>query len=525
MKRFILSGIFSLVFIFSFSQTTFQKIYGGIHDDEGTIVKQTFAGGYMIGGSTNSYGAGGYDYYLIKTNSLGDTTWTKTYGTADDELLCSAQQTADGGYVLGGTAYNYSNYNQFIYVVKTTSTGSLSWSKTYFLMKYTWTTSVQQTQDGGFIVSGYCDSVAGPTPYQYSFLMKLDASGNITWNKIYLINGYCSIQSQVKELSTGGYVMTGGCENANSTNDVMVIRTDAAGNIWWVKAFDTGNYEFGFDIVQASNGDFVLIGETESQTTGVEMYVLRISNLGALVWSKKYNNINYGIYPRSIIADANGNFFIAGFKYSTADGSGFVSKIDQSGQLLSTSIYGLNVFCGFTSSDFTSDGGMVMAGAISYATTPTDSGSLYVVKVDGNGNSGCNQTTFAFATINQVTATTTPTVILSNGIAPQNIATLVGSGCMIMDGCSVGIEERENNSDAKVFPNPFSEKATIEVSGDFTNEKSEFELMDVNGNIVRDFYFTGNTTEIQRENISSGIYFYRITSKDQIISTGKIIVE
>ena len=85
------------------AQITFEKSYGGAGDDRAQSAIQTFNGGYFIAGSTQSYGAGFYDAYFIKTNANGDTLWTKTYGGTDNEFIFSAVQTKDSGYAICGS--------------------------------------------------------------------------------------------------------------------------------------------------------------------------------------------------------------------------------------------------------------------------------------------------------------------------------------------------------------------------------------------------------------------------------------
>src|SRR5436190_8740411 len=100
------------------AQITFQKTYGGISADNGNCVRQTADGGYIIAGSTESFGADSSDVYLIKTNIVGDTLWTKTFGGVNIDDGSSVQQTSDGGYIIGGSTNSFGAGNKDIYLIK-----------------------------------------------------------------------------------------------------------------------------------------------------------------------------------------------------------------------------------------------------------------------------------------------------------------------------------------------------------------------------------------------------------------------
>jgi len=110
-------------------EITFERTYGGTDRDWAFTAQTTSDNGYIIVGSTNSFGVGNYDIYLVKTDSLGDTIWTKTYGSINDEYGSDIKTTTDGGYIISGSTYQSGNDD--IYLIKTNSDGDTLWTKTH----------------------------------------------------------------------------------------------------------------------------------------------------------------------------------------------------------------------------------------------------------------------------------------------------------------------------------------------------------------------------------------------------------
>src|SRR6185369_6014407 len=100
MKKIIFSFVIVLLFLTTNAQTTFNEAIGGIATDQAIFARETTDGGYIVVGWTTSFGAGGWDIYLVKTNSTGAVLWTKTYGGPGEEVDCSVQQTTDKGFII-----------------------------------------------------------------------------------------------------------------------------------------------------------------------------------------------------------------------------------------------------------------------------------------------------------------------------------------------------------------------------------------------------------------------------------------
>ncbi len=158
--------------------TTWAKVFGGTNDDIATNVQQTSDGGYIIGGTTKSFGAGKIDALIIKLGQDGSLSWAKTFGGTNDDIATNVQQTSDGGYIIGGYTTSYGAGNSDFLVIKLGNDGSLSWSKTFGGTNDDWATSIRQTSDGGYIIGGTTYSFMKGTEKDI-LLLKLDLNGSL----------------------------------------------------------------------------------------------------------------------------------------------------------------------------------------------------------------------------------------------------------------------------------------------------------------------------------------------------------
>jgi len=219
--------------------TMWTKTYGGSNNDNGNSVQQTVDNGYIFTGNTQSFGAGQRDVYLVKTDVNGDTLWTKTYGgTSFDESL-SVQQTADGGYIITGNTQSFGTGGVDVYLVKTNANGDTLWTKTYGGISNDFGRSVQQTTDGGYIITGNTQSFGAG--FDDVYLIKTDVNGDTLWTKTFGGTGTDRGYS-VQQTTDGGYIITGITNSFRAgQSDVYLIKTDANGSTGINQSFSINN--------------------------------------------------------------------------------------------------------------------------------------------------------------------------------------------------------------------------------------------------------------------------------------------
>jgi hypothetical protein len=184
------------------------KTYGGSDWDEGWDVRQTSDSGFIITGFTASFGAGDRDVYMIRTDVNGDTLWTKAYGGINrDEGFC-VRETNDGGYIITGTTNSFGAGNYDAYLMKTDGNGTLLWSKAYGSNAMDEGFYVQQCTDGGYAVVGF---ITGSSPGSWNiYLIKTDGFGNSGCNEISPVTISSNTQTQITSpptiVSSGGVV-------------------------------------------------------------------------------------------------------------------------------------------------------------------------------------------------------------------------------------------------------------------------------------------------------------------------------
>jgi len=368
---------------------TFEKWFGGTDSDYGTSVVQTTDGGYTITGITYSYGAGIDDVYLIKTDSVGDTLWTRTFGGSDLDYGRSGVQTTDGGYIVTGGTTSYGAGDHDVYLIKTDSNGDTLWTRTFGGFDLDWSSSVAQSSDLGYIITGATYSYGAG--FDDVYLIKTDSNGDALWTRTFGGTG-SEYGTSVCQTTDEGYIITGGTASYGaSDHDVYLIKTDSVGDTLWTRTFGGIDYDYGTSVVQTTDGGYVITGGTQSYGAGSgDVYLIKTDSNGDTLWTRTFGGI-YNDWGSSVTQCSDLGYIITSRTESYGAGSYdvYLIKTDSTGDTLWTRTFGgINDDWGSSVAQCSDLGYIVTGWTESYGAGSYD---VYLIKTDSLGNVGVEE--------------------------------------------------------------------------------------------------------------------------------------
>ncbi len=365
------------------AQITFQRTYGGPNSDAGSEVRQTTDGGYIVAGSTSSFGAGSSDFYLIKSDTNGDTMWTRTFGGRLYDQGGSVVPTTDGGYIITGVADSLGAGDYDVYLIKTDADGDTLWTRTYGGDTCDWGMSVRQTDDSGYIITGSTWSY-GAGLYDL-YLVRLSVSGDTLWTRTYGGAGGDEGYS-VQQTSDGGFIIAGNTWSYGAGSaDVYLVMTDAFGDTSWTRTYGGAEWDEGCSVQPTSDGGYIVTGTTNSfGAGGSDVYLIKTDSSGDTLWTKTFGGADND-RGSSVQQTTDSGYIIAGYTSSFgAGGDVYLIKTNANGDTQWTRTFGGGEGDGASSVQQTFDGGYVVAGGTSsFGAGESD---VYLIKTDSMGN-------------------------------------------------------------------------------------------------------------------------------------------
>jgi hypothetical protein len=367
-----------------FNDVAFINTYGGSQEDHIISIVETLDGNLALFGYTDSINGDivdktlqENDYWLIKMTPEGNLLWSKTYGGSGDDVGQKIVATNDGGFAITGYSMSSdgdaSNNEGFHdnWLLKLDANGYILWEKSYGFSGHDHAYSIIQTNDRGFLMTGFLDVTAsgglGNTKISNSkrhgigefWCHKLDANGNIEWRKYF--GGTNNDRSfDVVQANDGGYVITGFSEsndfdisNSKGSYDYWVIKLNASGVLLWEKSIGGSEIDQSRSIVKTKDNAYIIAGNAFSTDGDItsnkgnsDFFIVKIDDNGIIKWRKNYGGSDFD-YATSISTSSNG-FLITGNSKSSdknlttnyGENDFWIIEIDSNGKLLDQKSFG-----------------------------------------------------------------------------------------------------------------------------------------------------------------------------------------
>ena len=322
--------------------TIWTKTYGGADFSFGSSVQETFDGGYVIVGTTGWWSHILRDVYLIKTDINGDTIWTKTYGGGNSDWGRSVSQTSDSGYVLVGTTSSFGAGWEDVYLLKVDRNGNTIWTKTFGGSDMDFGNSIALTPDNGYIIGGMSYSTTNGAGDIY--IIKTDQNGDTMWTQIYGDSSY-EWGASIAVTSDNGYIVTGEKTMSGNINiipksrrlysltgqqlaplklqsiDVWILKLDTVGDTIWTRNYGGSERDYGYSVQQTNDGGYIIAGNTKSFGAGdYDIYLIKTDENGDSIWTKTYGGLNNDC-GYSIQQTSDDGYIVAG--YTESFGAGY----------------------------------------------------------------------------------------------------------------------------------------------------------------------------------------------------------
>ena len=354
----------------------FTTTMGGSKNDVYKSIANTTDGGYVILGYTQSKDGDistklteDFDFWVLKFSADNTLLWSKTFGGSKDDRGEDIITTKDGGFALLGYSQSTDNDvtsnagSKDFWVLKLTSSGTLSWQKNFGFLGSDYGTTLLETNDNGYLITGVLDVTASNgqgnsrSTQKHAggniWAIKLNNSGDLEWSKYYG-GSSTDIPLGVVKTIDNGFIIAGSSDSADGdiTNnkggyDFWILKIEANGTVVWGKNFGGSEIDEASAITQTNDGNFIVVGDTRSSDKDVsnnngaaDLWMLKISQEGILIWEKTFGGTSFDV-GRSISRTQDNGFIISGSSRSLdanfnnqGQNDALIIKIDSEGNIV-----------------------------------------------------------------------------------------------------------------------------------------------------------------------------------------------
>ncbi len=431
--RFLVLAITAMFVVHTaFSQTSWRRTYGGSGSDDGWSVIEAMDGSFVVCGSTGSFGAGSSDIYVLELDPLGDPIWSRTFGSIGVETGRCVKQTSDGGFIIAGSTNSIGAGGYDGYLLRLDTDGELLWQRTYGGADWDRLNSIALVDDG-YYISGSTFSVgAGGSD---GWVLRVDDSGNEEWSSTIGGAGEDEVFG-VRTSLDGGAVIAMVWEDAEGDRDAVMAKLDGAGGLEWTYPVDGDSTDVGYDIAVAVDG-YVMCTSSASFSPYTSFVITKVDAAGGLIWQQLYSAPD-DYAPRSIVGTPDGGFALAGSTRAFGFGGeeGYFMLIDGLGAYVNGTTYGTTEDDVMNGIAWCTDGGFVLCGS-SDGPGPGPR-AVFVVKTDSVGFTADETIvpTLDHTAVPELSAYTTTTLLHPNPASPNTLLhfTPIGADrCLLAD--------------------------------------------------------------------------------------------
>lgn len=499
MKHISLNIFFFFIISSGLAQkdTAYIYTYGGIKNDGCNQIRATNDKGYIMVGTTSSFGGGSNNIYAIKIDSTCKPQWSAAIGGSGIQEGYGLTTTLDKGYAFTGFTDSYGNGGYDVYLVKVDSSGKLLWQKTYGGSDWDFGYSVKQTNDSGFVICGQTYSYGSGNGDVY--VIRTDKYGDTLWTRA--IGGIgCDIGNSVIIRNDSLYIIVGSTTSYGlADTNVYFIELNANGNLISSKTYGSKFTSVAYSITPTVDNGYMIFGSIDSIFKGIQgELMLKADSAGNYQWMSQVTNGKWNDAGKDVVEAPDTTYLSVG----TSDGGGYGSSSMHLMRHTSTGFYLAGPSMGGAGANLGNsvalgkNGNMVFAGAsTSYGQGDFD---VYVIRLKNDSlvqNYALSITNFK------------DTPVVENVFTPS----------VYVPGI-------------KVFPNPATTNATVLLQGQ-NNENYYFDLTNIMGQeLIKNVSFTRtmhnqSIVHINTSGFLPGIYFYTIYSEEKRVGGGKLIVE
>ncbi len=407
-KYFVILGLLTLISVRSNAQTIFERVYGENDYDEG-YGAMPYTNGYFLTGCINS-STTSYDGFLLRTDTLGNQKWLLKFGGTSTDKLLHMEKTIDNNLILCGYTASSGVGSDDAWLIKTDSLGNILWEKTYGGTESDKIYCIKEMPDSGFIAVGETYSFGPNTPsYPNMYIIRTDKNGDTLWTKAIDHGGaFEDVAKYVTVLSSGDFVITGNSSHWESTyfrSDLRLSKLDNSGNILWSRTYYSaipGDWEEGYSVKQCFDSGFVVSGYAASSGWNYGI-LLKTDSFGNYQWSRQVSGHPYGddANVEDVDITPDSGFVLTGYindPYSVPGVPLAIWKYNKTGNLMWTRIYGGSQSDGGNYISTQNDKGFLIAGFTNsknlYGQT-----DIYFIKTDSLGYADLQIWTSADTTI------------------------------------------------------------------------------------------------------------------------------